>query len=489
MNLLTARKGVFLLAALVAPYLFLFSYALVTEKNALLAGLLLTPPVLGLLYVLLFHFLAMLPLLLFLVPVSVTSGIDGGFAIALPSELLTAITAMLFTLAVFLLAPLRRDILRHPLTILFFIELGWMLFCSAFSHEPGVSIKRCLVRMAFIMVYYLLAAQWLDNIRHRRWLYILYAAGCVVPILWTIAQHARFGFQLEIAYIVCRPFFTEHTIYGAVLAFLLPGLIILYLHRKTFGITGWAGFGLLLLLLITLAGELLSFSRAAWLSLLVAGFFYLLIRWRVKLRTMLAVLAAGTLLIALNSNTLIDMVRRNEAVSNKGTLAEHVQSVANIQSDASNLERVNRWVAAIRMARVHPVTGFGPGTYQFEYGRFQDRAYMTRISTYTGNRGHAHSEIFNALSETGFPGMILYLVIVFSVIGYGLRVIARSKDKAEQLLATAALLSLMTYYIHGLFNAFLDTDKMASLTFCSIAVIMLTDLRQRKTITAEPERT
>ena len=35
-------------------------------------------------------------------------------------------------------------------------------------------------------------------------------------------------------------------------------------------------------------------------------------------------------------------------------LSEHVQSISNITSDASNLERINRWQAAIRLYQDHP---------------------------------------------------------------------------------------------------------------------------------------
>ncbi|HET6991269.1 MAG TPA: O-antigen ligase family protein, partial [Bacteroidia bacterium] len=146
------------------------------------------------------------------------------------------------------------------------------------------------------------------------------------------------------------------------------------------------------------------------------------------------------------------------------------------------LERINRWKCAIRMVKARPLTGFGPGTYQFEYGQFQSRIDMTRISTFNGTNGHAHSELFNALSEEGIPGGLIYLLIMFSVLGYGLRVIYRSASKQEKIIALGALLGLLTFYVHGFFNAFLDTDKMAILVFGSIAIIVYLDIQQRKPI-------
>jgi hypothetical protein len=69
---------------------------------------------------------------------------------------------------------------------------------------------------------------------------------------------------------------------------------------------------------------------------------------------------------------------------------------------------------------------------------------------------------------------------MFFVIGYGLRVIYRSKIKQERIVALGALLGLVTFFVHGFFNAFLDTDKIAVLVFGSIAIIVCLDIRQRK---------
>ncbi|MES1182054.1 MAG: O-antigen ligase family protein, partial [Flavobacterium sp.] len=155
-----------------------------------------------------------------------------------------------------------------------------------------------------------------------------------------------------------------------------------------------------------------------------------------------------------------------------------------IQTDASNVERINRWSCAVRMGIDEPVFGFGPGMYQFEYGRFQLPTDLTNISTFHGNKGHAHSEILGALAESGFPGMLLAVVFMFSAIGYGLNVIYNTKDPYRRWIAYAALLGLVSFYVHGFFNAFLDTDKMAILVFGSIAVIIATDLENRKSVAA-----
>ena len=91
------------------------------------------------------------------------------------------------------------------------------------------------------------------------------------------------------------------------------------------------------------------------------------------------------------------------------TLLSTFNPSTNISTDASNLERINRWQAAIRMYEDHPVLGFGPGTYQFEYAPYQMSQEKTAISTNAGDRGNAHSEYIGPLSEEGLPGMLLVI--------------------------------------------------------------------------------
>jgi O-antigen ligase len=443
----------------------------------------------ALLYLLFFNRRLFYPLLVFLVPLSVTLLIGGGTKADVPAEPLLGIM-MLGVVISFLLNPsIDKKFLLHPVSILLLVELCWMIFCSINGELPVVSLKRCLVRFGFIAVFYVLFSKWMTSPLAAGKIFIIYAAGCVIPIIHGMLFHARFNFSSIAAYLMPRPFFQEHTIYGACLAFILPMLIILVFNSNHFNIRGWKLFLLSMLTLLIIAGEFLSFSRAAWLSLAVAFIFRLLLLIRIRLWMIFTILSLVAIFAYQNSTLILDTIKRNEAVSNKGGISDHLMSVANVQSDASNLERINRWKCAVRMVKEKPVTGFGPGSYQFVYGRFQSRADLTRISTFRGTNGHAHSEFFNAISETGIPGGIIYLALLFCVLGYGLRIIYNSKVKQERIIALGALLGLITFFVHGFFNAFLDTDKMAVLVFGSVAIIVCLDIRQRKTKNENPPLT
>ncbi len=148
--------------------------------------------------------------------------------------------------------------------------------------------------------------------------------------------------------------------------------------------------------------------------------------------------------------------------------------MSNISSDASNLERINRWQAAIRLFDERPVLGWGPGTYQFVYAPFQRSKEKTIISTNLGDMGNAHSEYLGPLAEMGLPGMLLVILLMIFVIYTGLRVYRRG-GREVKFLSMMATLGLITYYAHGVLNNFLDSDKLSVPFWGFIAIIVALD--------------
>ena len=153
--------------------------------------------------------------------------------------------------------------------------------------------------------------------------------------------------------------------------------------------------------------------------------------------------------------------------------------MTNVKTDVSNTERINRWSCAYRMFLERPVFGFGPGTYQFQYNPFQKVSEMTYISTHHGDKGEAHSEYLKPLSESGLLGFLSQLSIVLASIFFGMKIIYTSKNKQTRLFATGILLGLMTFFIHGFMNFFLDTDKFSALYWGMLAMLVTLDIQSR----------
>jgi O-antigen ligase len=219
----------------------------------------------------------------------------------------------------------------------------------------------------------------------------------------------------------------------------------------------------------------LSYSRAAWISLAVAFIVFLIIKLKINYRFIIAGIILLVGFYFLYSFEIFMKLEKNRQDSSKSYI-EHIQSMSNISSDASNLERINRWQCAFRMFNERPIFGWGPGTYQFKYAPFQHSREKTTISTNAGDRGNAHSEYIGPLAESGVFGLLTVLAIIILVSYTAVKLYKRTDSKDVKFLVLMALISLFTYFVHGLLNNFLDTDKASVPFWGLIGLIVALDV-------------
>ena len=398
------------------------------------------------------------------------------FGLYLPTEPLLFGILFLFSIQLVLRNNYDRKILSHPITVIIILHFIWMFITAVTSEDPLVSFKFLLARLWFVVPVYffgILLFKRQENIQRFYWYYII---PLTVVILYTVIHHASLGFAEKPAHWVMSPFFKDHTSYGAVLAMYYPVVIGLYLNKKFAPLLRSI---LFFLIIIFTAGIVFSYTRAAWVSLIAAFGLFGLLWFKIRLSTILVGIAAAVFLFFSFYDQIIMNLEKNKTDSSDD-LAEHVQSISNISSDASNLERINRWNCALRMWQEKPVFGWGPGTYQFYYAPFQHSSEITIISTNFGDAGNAHSEHLGPLAEQGVPGMLLMVVLVLVVMYTGINLYLTLPFGELRLFVMAALLGLTTYFIHGVLNNYLDTDKAAIPFWGFIAVIVAVDVWRGK---------
>jgi O-antigen ligase len=427
------------------------------------------PFVLLLLILYIFSLDNVLLLITFLTPFAVNlKDAEFGIGISLPSEPLMFGVLLLFILKLLHERFYDHKIMKHPVTIAIIINLVWIFITCFTSEIPIVSIKFMIARLWFVIPFYfagILLFMDLKNVRKFQWLYII---PLVIVIFYTLYNHSTYGFDKPHSNMVMKPFYNDHTAYGAIIALFLPvftGLSLSRQFKKSYRLLAF------IVLAILVTGIIFSYSRAAWISVAAALLTFLLVRFRIRFYWLLFALLVGIGLFFMFQYQFIDKLEKNKQDSSTD-FAEHVQSISNISSDASNLERINRWASAIRLFKERPVFGWGPGTYQFVYAPYQRSKEKTIISTNYGDMGNAHSEYIGPMSESGILGMLTFLGIIVTVIITGLRVYRRSKNKEVRLLSLMIMLGLITYYVHGLMNNFLDTDK-ASVPFWGFTAILV----------------
>jgi len=405
----------------------------------------------------------------FITPFTFKYGNEGmGFTVNIPTEPIIVAIMCLFFLRLFYEQRYDIKVIKHPITILLIINLLWMFVTSVTSEIPLVSFKFFISRLWFVVTFYFVLIQLFKQPEKIRLFLWLFGTSLVIIIGYITFKHSTYGFERQVGTWVVRPFFNDHTNYSAVLALVAPVFIIkafigeYSVLRKRIA---------LIFFFVFVMGIIFSYSRAAWVSIAVsfAAFWILALKIDYKLIFAGLVLLVGTAFIFQDS--IIMSLERNRQESS-GDFREHARSVTNITSDASNLERINRWRAALRMFEERPILGWGPGTYQLVYAPFQLSEDHTIITTNFGDLGNAHSEYLGPLAESGILGMLSFMALALWVIVTGVQNFKRAPSKEHRWLSLGITLGFITYFVHGLLNNFLDTDK-ASVPFWGFMAILV----------------
>ncbi|MGB1316585.1 MAG: O-antigen ligase family protein [Flavobacteriales bacterium] len=437
----------------------------------------LLPIMLAVVLIALFALDKLVLLVVFLTPLSVNlNDIGLGIGLTLPTDPLLFGVMLMFILKLFAEQKFDKRIADHPITLAITINLVWIAITTVTSEMPLISLKYLVSRLWYVITFFFVMTQLFRNFRNIKLFLGMYISAFIIIISYTVIHHALFGFTEQAAHWVMSPFFNDHTSYGAILAMFYPLLLGLVFSSSYSRSWKLLFFGILLLFTV---GLVLSYTRAAWVSLVGALGVYMLIKLRIKFTTVFVIGAISLTTLALSWNTIVMELEQNRQDSS-AEFTEHIQSITNISTDASNLERLNRWSSAWRMFKARPFVGWGPGTYMFQYAPFQLTSEKTRISTNAGDKGNAHSEYIGPLSESGVFGMLSFVILIICVVYYSITLYPRIKNKEHRLLLINLFLGLITYLIHGILNNFLDTDKASAPFWGFIAAIVAIEVYHLK---------
>lgn len=391
-----------------------------------------------------------------------------GFTVDVPTEPVIVAIMLLFFFKLLYEQQYDKRVLRHPVTVLLMLNLVWMFVTSITSEIPAVSLKYFISRLWFVITFFFMGIFLFREVNNMKRFMWLFGSSLFVVVMIATYKHSLYGFERDIGYFVVRPFFNDHTHYGAVLAMIAPFFVVMSFNKSDSVLRKRVA---MIFFVAFCAGILFSYSRAAWVSLMAAFAGFIILAFRVKFRFIVAlmILLLGSLYVF--QTELIMRLERNQQESS-GEFAEHLRSVSNITSDASNLERINRWRSAYRMYQERPWLGWGPGTYQMVYAPFQRHEDYTIITTHFGDLGNAHSEYIGPLAESGMPGMLLFVSLALAVMATGIKLYKKAPTREMRLIALGLSLGFITYFAHGVLNNFLDTDK-ASVPFWGMMAILV----------------
>ncbi|PCJ67638.1 MAG: hypothetical protein COA58_00445 [Bacteroidetes bacterium] len=397
--------------------------------------------------------------------------------ISLPTEPLIILLFIGVLLKLITSKNLNKPELTTILSILILTDFAWLVVTAISSTMPLISAKYVLMKSWYIVVFYFLLARYFKDESVAKKFIWYFIVSVLILSVYTLINQSVGGFSRSYAYTAMRPFLPDHGMYAACISFIVPVLFVFAIHGK------WLNYSVGLRVLCALffvfmvVAVALSFTRASWVSLVAAlGIYFLLrIKFKFKYAVLIAIVAVGAVLS--NMDNLLTDLSRNKKESDDN-IENHLQSVSNVTSDPSNLERLNRWSSAFRMWEDKPMMGWGPGTYTFQYGQYQLPHEMTIISTNAGTLGGIHSEYLRPLAESGIPGAATFVVIVLWVFSIGFKH-QRVLEGSMKYLSMAVFLGLVTYFTHAVLNNYSEFDKIAVPLYSFMAVLTAIEIKYR----------
>ena len=273
----------------------------------------------------------------------------------------------------------------------------------------------------------------------------IYASSAIVCLLAVFQKYNLlnnfFGGRLESS--LGQPNFFAHF-----LAIVLPISIYGLFTTKKRSSTAL----LLIIVILELYCLLLTYSRAAWLAIIITSVSYALfalIRLRIKkakakpkpLRHGLLIIFAliAFLFISFYSNSYYLVRFKSTFDTNSG----------------SNFYRIHYWKTSVAEYTNFPplkkLFGLGPDTQGLLFASHA-RPYLAKYETLNTFPGRAHNLFLDILLQFGLVGLFSFSALVFIVIKKALRFVGDNPERNQAHLVIALLFSLLAYFINNLFS-------------------------------------
>ncbi len=417
-------------------------------------------------------------LLMAAIPISTEVELPGGFGTDLVSEpLMWLLTLCAIVWFLRHWRSVNLSILKHPISLVLFAHLSWIFVATITSQGFVVSFKYLLAKGWYVIVFYFWASRMLQDERDYKELIWWFFVPMFVAVFWVFTRHASIGFSFELVEYVMGPFFRNHVMYACSLAIFLPFVWFATFWYKKRSPQWWFLIAGIVLFVVAIN---FAYTRAAYVALIAAIGMYWVVRFKLTRIALLSVALLFGLFVwflKTQDNWLLFAPDYERAVSHK-RFESLLQATTRLE-DISIMERVYRWVAATYMIKDRPVTGFGPGNFYFFYKNYTVSSFKTYVSS-NPERSGIHNGFLMVAVEQGLPGLFFFLLLVVTAILQGERIFHQCRVRSERRMLAAALLCFMLINMLMLMNDFVETDKIGSLFFLSLAIMVNTDLKNHR---------
>jgi O-antigen ligase len=403
-----------------------------------------------------------IPLIVFLqLALSVELQIGSTTRLTVPTEIIVPLLFVAYAITVLRTGKIsyRASQLNIAVIIMYFV----MVASFKYSFEPTSTIKAIIRDTGYMGAGYFLIPQYIRSEKHIK--HILYSCLGIHTLLVLYGFITQVIGGLHIYGDIAAPFFVEHCIYAAYITISFAFLLPFYLTAENEKNRLWLG----LLTALFGAAIILTFVRAAWISVFVLLLFYLFqFRNRKSAIDLILLMIVGSLLglvIAVSTDV-------------GGMILQRLDTITETNYTA-NLDRIDRWIVAWKIWIYNPILGVGWGAYPDHYFKYAEQtsafydAYFFNVPYSSAFRMGAHNIYLELLAEVGVVGLMSYLLVIYIFFRRALIMQHKIKSDFQRIFLIGAQGAIITYLVHAFVNNLGPSDKMG-ITFWFIIGIVPT---------------
>ncbi|MBS1617645.1 MAG: O-antigen ligase family protein [Bacteroidetes bacterium] len=436
--------------------------------------LLAVPALLLIIFFKILNYKAMYFALMFLLPCSIEYYFPNGLATDLPTEpLMVGLTLVTLTILAFRKNLLPKGFISNPLILILTLHLFWILICAINSELPVFSFKVFAAKIWYFVPFTLLTAIILRTRRDmQRWFWLIFSPLTILIIVSVLRHGIIYQFSFSDVNRCVTPYFRNHVNYAAMISIFFPFVV---------WAASWYAKGtfthkiLIASIVLYIIATYLSYTRTAMLAIIGMIPFYYMVEWRMTRVAMavFAVIAVIGVSWLFYDNHYLRFAPNYQETIYHDDFSSHLTSTFQ-GKDVSSMERVYRWVAGARMANDRPWMGVGSGNFYNFYRSYTVTEFETYISD---NEEHStvHNYYLLMLSEQGWPGLFIFVLITFVTFIYGEYIYYKMKSREDKRAVMTLLLVMFSIIINLILSDMLESDKVGPFFFMVLAMLALFD--------------
>ena len=348
---------------------------------------------------------------------------------------------------------------KSPLNFPILVFIGVAVISAIFSVDKEISFRSLISMAAFALVYCLASTEVREN-RQVRTLTFAVATVAAAVSLYSLLQLVGvdpLNLKVKGSGRAAATFMNTNFLgayLSAGLAIVLPGMAFLKTDRSRYAV--------LVMVALTGAGLACSGSRAGWVGLIAALVFFAAIKCAPRAsfapsKRMRPILMAILVIVAIT--TSINYFTSDSFVS-------RFASMANLGSRSVE-HRFIMWKTSLDAVRARPVLGFGLGTFQRVYPRYQ-APHLKGTEFYGLSKG-AHNDYLETATSCGLLGLACILWILATAYIFGIRRVRSGSDGAPVVLTGLCCVTAVS--VIAVFHNAIFTPTTGLLFWLSLGLI------------------